>query len=128
MEPTPIQVALLADGMTLLTVFRVDDGVDGGAVDAKNYRSAASTAGGRTWCVPTEMIDIGGRGIGVARPRLLMLGGDGQDGPLLLSGGRLYTEHTRDILLWVCWDGMGRRWEPYSVSYGNFSTFFQGPF
>ena len=112
--PNENDVALLADGVTLLSVFRVDDGVDGGAVGAKNYRSATSIDGGRTWSAPTEMIDIGGRGIGVARPRLLMLGGDG---PLLLSGGRLYTEHTRDILLWVCWDGMGRRWEPHSVSY-----------
>ena len=56
----------------------------------------------------------------MARPRLLMLddGGVGtKPGPLLLAGGRLYTEHTRDVLLWVCWDGMGRRWEPYSISY-----------
>jgi hypothetical protein len=37
--------------------------------------------------------------------------------PLLLSGGRLYTEHTRDILLWVSWDGMGKSWETHSVSY-----------
>ena len=38
-------------------------------------------------------------------------------GPLLLSGGRLYTEQTRDILLWVSWDGMGENWETYSLSY-----------
>ena len=51
------------------------------------------------------MNDTTGRGMGVARPRLLMLGAG--KGPLLLSGGRLLTEKTRDILLWVCWDGMG---------------------
>ena len=156
--PNENDVSLLADGRTLLVVFRVDDGVDGGAVGAKNYLAATSTDGGRTWSSATEMIDVNGRGIGVARPRLLLLGDGGGDaaaavadaaaaaaaaaatttttggggggggggaaaavaaaaGPLLLSGGRLYTEHTRDILLWVCWDGMGTRWEPYSISY-----------
>ena len=132
--PNENDVSLLADGRTLLVVFRVDDGVDGGAVGAKNYLAATSTDGGRTWSSATEMIDVNGRGIGVARPRLLLLGGGSGDaaaatggnaaaaaaaaaGPLLLSGGRLYTEHTRDILLWVCWDGMGTRWEPYSISY-----------
>lgn len=41
----------------------------------------------------------------------------GETGPLLLSGGRLLTERTRDILLWVNWDGMGEVWEPHSISY-----------
>jgi hypothetical protein len=61
------------------------------------------------------MNDTTGRGMGVARPRMLMLGNG--KGPLLLSGGRLYTEQTRDILLWVSWDGMGENWETYSLSY-----------
>ena len=121
--PNENDVSLLADNKTLLVVFRLDDGVDGGAVSAKNYRSATSIDGGRTWSTATEMIDVNGRGIGVARPRLLLLGGGGGGGdataagPLLLSGGRLYTEHTRDILLWVSMDGMGTHWEPYSISY-----------
>jgi hypothetical protein len=68
-------------------------------VGAKNYRSVISTDYGLTWSAPREMNDTSGRGMGVCRPRLLMLG-DGK-GPLLLSGGRLYTEKTRDVLLWV---------------------------
>lgn len=144
--PNENDVVLLADGRTLMVVFRIDDGVDGGKVEAKNYQAATSTNGGKTWTTPWEMVDVNGRGIGVARPRLLMLGGEGggsgEDGntgqagdgvapspprkintsasgkgPLLLSGGRLYTEHTRDILLWVCWDGMGVHWDAFSISY-----------
>jgi hypothetical protein len=61
------------------------------------------------------MKDTAGRGIGVARPRLLMLGHG--KGPLLMSGGRLLTEHTRDILLWISWDGTGRDWQTFSLSY-----------
>jgi len=106
---------LLADGKTLLVVFRIDDGIDGGKVGAKNYWSVRSTDDGKTWDSPQEMHDRNGRGIGVARPRLLMLG-EGK-GPLLLTGGRLLTEHTRDIYLWVDWDGMGDVWEAFSLSY-----------
>jgi hypothetical protein len=50
----------------------------------------------------------------LSRPRLLLLS---PNGPLLLSGGRLYTEGTRDILLWVSWDGMGTEWHAHSLSY-----------
>jgi hypothetical protein len=113
--PNEHDVVLLADGKTLLVVFRIDDGVDGGATSAKNYQQATSIDGGHSWTAPTEMRDASGRGMGVCRPRLLMLGEGG--GPLLLSGGRLYTEQTRDILLWVSWDGMGDSWETYSISY-----------
>ena len=138
--PNENDVAILADGRTVMVVFRIDDGVDGGKVDAKNYQASTSTDGGKTWATPHEMLDVNGRGIGVARPRLLMLGEGGLGGrnksggveetaettlgagqvapaPLLLSGGRLYTENTRDILLWVCWDGMGLAWNPFSISY-----------
>jgi hypothetical protein len=41
----------------------------------------------------------------------------GHHGPLFLSGGRLLTEKTRDIFLWVSWDGMGTTWHPFSLSY-----------
>lgn len=75
--PNENDVVLLADGRTLMVVFRIDDGVDGGKVEAKNYQAATSTNGGKTWTTPWEMVDVNGRGIGVARPRLLMLGGEG---------------------------------------------------
>ena len=49
-------------------------------------------------------------GIGCARPRLLLLGGDGgrSAGPLLLSGGRLTTEQRSGIFLWVRYEGGNR--------------------
>jgi hypothetical protein len=65
--PNENDLTLLADGRTLLSVFRIDDGVDGGKVDAKNYRSSTSDDGGKTWSEPVEMKDVTGRGMGVAR-------------------------------------------------------------
>ena len=41
-------------------MFRVDDGVDGGDVGAKNYRCATSIDGGVTWSTPAEMFDVDG--------------------------------------------------------------------
>eukprot|EP01048_Picozoa_sp_COSAG05_P013428 COSAG05_NODE_1430_length_4910_cov_1.788609_3_plen_69_part_00 len=38
-------------------------------------------------------------------------------GPLLMTGGRLFTENTRDILLWVSWDGTAQNWQTFSLSY-----------
>ena len=46
--PNENDVTVLADGKTLLSVFRIDDGVDGGKVGAKNYRSVRSTDDGHT--------------------------------------------------------------------------------
>ena len=113
--PNENDLVNLSDGKTLFAVFRIDDGVDGGKVGAKNYHSVTSTDDGTSWSRPREMNDTTGRGMGVARPRMLMLGNG--KGPLLLSGGRLYTEQTCDILLWVSWDGMGENWETYSLTY-----------
>jgi hypothetical protein len=41
--PNENDIVRLSDGKTLLAVFRIDDGVDGGKVGAKNYRSVTST-------------------------------------------------------------------------------------
>lgn len=65
--PNENDVSLLADGRTLLAVFRIDDGVDGGKVTPKNYRAATSVDGGKSWSEPVEMKDKDGRGMGVAR-------------------------------------------------------------
>ena len=46
--PNENDVTMLADGKTLLSIFRIDDGIDGGKVGAKNYRSVRSTDDGRT--------------------------------------------------------------------------------
>lgn len=65
--PNENDISLLADGRTLLVVFRIDDGVDGGNGVPKNYQAATSTDGGHTWSAGHEMRDVDGRGIGVAR-------------------------------------------------------------
>jgi hypothetical protein len=59
--PNENDITLLADGKTLMSVMRIDDGVDGGKVAAKNYRSATSTDGGMTWTTPHAMFDVDGR-------------------------------------------------------------------
>jgi hypothetical protein len=59
--PNENDITLLADGKTLMSVMRIDDGVDGGKVAAKNYRSATSTDGGMTWTTPHTMFDVDGR-------------------------------------------------------------------
>ncbi len=46
---------------------------------------------GVSWSEPTPI-----NGTGCARPRLLKLA----EGPLLLSGGRLCVEDTKDLSLW----------------------------
>jgi len=55
-----------------------------------------SHTGGRTWSPAVPV-----RGAGCARPRSLSL----PSGPLLLSGGRLCVEGTKDVSLWVNWAG-----------------------
>ena len=61
-------------------------------------------------------------GTGCARPRLLKLSGGAT--PLLLSGGRLCVENTKDLSLWVNADGLAglhggesrAQWRRFSLS------------
>jgi hypothetical protein len=115
--PTESDIALLADGKTLLSVVRMDG--DSGCFGAevppahrnanytvyRNYAASFSTNDGRSWTRPRPI-----EGTGCARPRLMRLSG----GPLLLSGGRLCVENMTGIFLWVNEDGMGGFDEPAS--------------
>ena len=110
--PNEHDVALLADGVTLLAVVRLDGG-DGGLKPPRQpyeylpYFQLTSTDWGRTWqgaSIPNA---------GCVRPRLLLLGNT-----LLLSGGRFRAHgNTSDVLLWESADGRGKKWRPYSLSY-----------
>ena len=88
--------------------------------DYRYYASSISTSGGASWSPPRPI-----HGAGCARPRLLSLGKAGKAAPLLLSGGRLCTENTTDLSLWVNADGHGGygagagagAWVKHSLSY-----------
>ena len=73
-----------------------------------NYHSVFSSDSGLSWGVPSPIA-----GAGCARPRLHKLAG----GPLLMSGGRLCTENTTDLFLWVSWDGMGDEFERHEITH-----------
>eukprot|EP01045_Picozoa_sp_COSAG04_P009832 COSAG04_NODE_584_length_12354_cov_29.554141_4_plen_1028_part_00 len=99
----------------IIVVMRVDGG-DGTRychrpISPKNYFISRSSDGGHQWTKPLELRDTDGKGIGCARPRLL-----GVDGLVLLSGGRVLTENTVDIRLWVSADG-ANTFMTHSISY-----------
>jgi hypothetical protein len=117
--PNEHDVVMLADGKTILSVFRTDGG-DGDFMKLANYMQTRSTSFGKTW---SKGVTIPA---GTARPRLLLLGST-----LVLSGGRHITgspcvqpQHgyicsnfSWEPALWVSADGMGKQWsELYSVS------------
>ena len=99
----------------IIVVMRVDGG-DGTKychrpIAPKNYHKSISTDNGVGWTKPSEILDLNGKGVGCARPRLLSIAGI-----LLLSGGRVLTEKTIDIRLWVSVDG-GHTFATHSISY-----------
>jgi len=90
--PTESDISFLSDRRTLICVIRMDGDAN---CDTQLYRyfySARSSDGGRSWSKPAPM-----QGLGCVRPKLLLL----DDGALLLAGGRMCVEQTKDILLWV---------------------------
>lgn len=91
--PSEAATVRLADG-GLLCVYRVDSGA------ASPFRRSVSRDEGMTWAPLPPM-----RGKCSVRPQLVRL----DDGTLLLSGGR------PGIHLWVCTDGMGRRWRRHDL-------------
>lgn len=109
-------LSMLADNRTLVLTFR--PGGDSGCLANPNpggrywyYYQTWSTSGGRSWSSAVPV-----RGAGCARPRSLAL----QAGPLLLSGGRLCVEGTKDVSLWVNWQGTvsaNAVYEKFSVSF-----------
>lgn len=106
--PTESDISFLSDRRTLICVIRMDGDAN---CDTQLYRyfySARSSDGGRSWSKPAPM-----QGLGCVRPKLLLL----DDGALLLAGGRMCVEQTKDILLWVSADGSADEWASFSLTY-----------
>jgi hypothetical protein len=106
--PTESDISFLSDRRTLICVIRMDGD---GNCDTGLYRyfySSRSSDGGRSWGKAAPM-----PGLGCVRPKLLLL----DDGPLLLAGGRLCVENTKDVLLWISADGSANNWTTFSLTY-----------
>ena len=114
-----VDLAVMADNRTIMAVIRMDGERNchcTGAVgtDAcgkyRPYYAAYSPDAGVSWSQATPLA-----GTGCVRPRLLSLG---PGAPMLLAGGRLCSEKTAGLYLWVNAAGLpGAVWRRYSVSY-----------
>lgn len=98
----------------VLVVMRMDgnDGARWGDHRPKNYYSSLSTDEGKTWTKASEMRDLTGKGIGTARPQLLLLGGS-----LLLTGSRVLSSDDSDYYLWHDSGGTGHSFDAHSLTY-----------
>jgi len=111
--PNEHALTLLADGMTVAAVVRLDAG-DGPATHPyAPYTLVTSADGGRTWLARGALA-----GAGCARPRLLAAA---PGGPLVLSGGRWQVRGSEggwDPRLWVDAAGDASGFGPfYSLSF-----------
>jgi hypothetical protein len=113
--PSENDIAVLADGKTLMCVLRMDGDGRCATGSYRYYSVTYSRDDGATWSRAVAM-----PGAGCVWPRLLRL----EAGPLILSGARLCVEHTDDVSIWVNADGMAGAanggpgvWTRYSVSY-----------
>jgi hypothetical protein len=106
--PTESDISFLSDRRTLICVIRMDGDANCDTGLYHYFYSARSSNGGRSWSKPSPM-----PGLGCVRPRLLLL----DDGPLLLTGGRLCVENTKDVLLWISSDGSANNWTTFSLTY-----------
>ena len=79
---------------------------------SKDYYSSFSVTSGRTWSKAAEMRDVNGRGIGTARPRMILLGGT-----LLLTGSRVLSSDDSDYYLWESADGLAQKFTAHSLTY-----------
>lgn len=104
----------LTSAGNLLVVMRMDgnDGVRWGDHTSKNFFSSRSTDMGKTWTKASEIRDLRGKGIGTARPQLLLLGGS-----LLLTGSRVLSSDDSDYYLWHDSDGTGNSFDAHSLTY-----------
>ena len=106
--PTESDISFLSDRRTLICVIRMDGDANCDTGLYRYFYAARSSDGGRSWSKPSPM-----QGLGCVRPKLLLLNA----GPLLLTGGRLCIENTKDILLWISLDGSARNWTSFSLTY-----------
>jgi hypothetical protein len=112
--PNEHALALLADGVTVAAVVRLDAGDGPASHPYKPYALATSADGGRSWTARGALA-----GAGCARPRLLAAAAAG---PLLLSGGRWQVpggaDGGWDPRLWVDAAGDARAFtQTFSVSF-----------
>jgi hypothetical protein len=106
--PTESDISFLSDRRTLICVIRMDGDANCDTALYRYFYSSRSSDGGRSWSKASPM-----QGLGCVRPKLLLL----NNGPLLLTGGRLCVENTKDILLWISFDGSARNWTTFSLTY-----------
>jgi hypothetical protein len=106
--PTESDISFLSDRRTLICVIRMDGDANCDTGLYRYFYSARSSDGGRSWSKPSPM-----QGLGCVRPKLLLL----DNGPLLLAGGRLCVENTKDVLLWISFDGWAHNWTAFSLTY-----------
>ena len=99
--PDESNTARLPDGR-LMCVFRVGSG------RGHHYYTACSADQGRTWTEPRRMDDQWS-----VEPQLVCL----DNGALLLSGGR------PGLMLWVCTDGKGERWQTLNLAEHHNASF-----
>ena len=92
--PDESNTARLPDGR-LMCVYRVGSGREHG------YHASYSTDDGGTWSKPQRMTNSWS-----VEPQLVCL----ENGMLLLSGGR------PGLMLWVCTDGEGEKWQMLSLA------------
>ena len=113
--PNENALSLLADGITVAAVVRLDAGDGPASHPYKPYALVTSADGGRSWTARGPLA-----GAGCARPRLLAAA---PDGPLVLSGGRWQVPGSGsdggwDPRLWVDPSGNASGFGPFfSVSY-----------
>jgi hypothetical protein len=106
--PTESDISFLSDRKTLICVIRMDGDANCDTGLYRYFYASRSIDGGHSWSQPSPM-----QGLGCVRPKLLLL----DDGPLLLTGGRLCVDSTKDILLWVSADGSASDWIQFSLTY-----------
>lgn len=104
----------MADGVTVMVVVRVDGdgrcGMGDGPGPYRPYYASYSSNFGSSWSSTVPLT-----GTGCARPRLLSLG---SGKPMVLSGGRLCTEHMTGLFVWLNLAGTPNgEWQRYSLSY-----------
>lgn len=111
--PNENDVVLGGDNKTVVCVVRLDAGDGQVSHPYVPYYISRSTDGGATWSFPQALP----KGVGSARPRLMRLWSAAANGTVLVLAGGRSGPTNRDVIMWVSSDGIGNRWEAYSVSY-----------